>query len=102
MLFVSRPVTEPTDIIPFPGKGEVHWRKGYSAYELAHSWANAGGIPDTMYAESSLTMDTEMPCPSRRRDGLNVHPRTKERRNPPHTIALGAPLWLWSRAFCTA
>lgn len=50
MLFVSRPVTEPTDIIPFLGKGEAHWRKGYSAYELAHSWVNAGGIPDSVRA----------------------------------------------------
>jgi hypothetical protein len=48
MLYVSRPVTEPTDIIPFLGKGEAHWRKGYSAYELAHSWVNAGGIPDNV------------------------------------------------------
>ncbi len=50
MLYVSKPVTEPTDIIPFLGKGEAHWRKGYSAYELAHSWVNAGGIPDSMRA----------------------------------------------------
>lgn len=50
MLYVSRPVSEPTDIIPFLGKGEAHWRKGYSAYELAHSWVNAGGIPDSVRA----------------------------------------------------
>ena len=46
MLFVSKPVTKPTDIIPFLGKGEAHWRKGYSAYELAHAWIDANGIPD--------------------------------------------------------
>lgn len=39
------PVRQPEDIIPHLGKGEKHWRKGYSAYELATSWVNASGFP---------------------------------------------------------
>lgn len=43
--YVASPVSKPSDIIPALAKGEAHWRKGYSAYELAQSWVNAGGIP---------------------------------------------------------
>lgn len=44
--FVSRPVEKPEGVIPYLGKGERHWRKGYSAYELAHSWLGAAdGVP---------------------------------------------------------
>ena len=28
-------------VIPFLAQQEHHWKKGYSAYELAHSWVNA-------------------------------------------------------------
>lgn len=39
-------ITKPEEIIPFLGGGEKHWRKGRSAYELAHSWMDAKGIPN--------------------------------------------------------
>lgn len=61
MLYVSRPVTEPTDIIPFLGKGEAHWRKGYSAYVHTRSGMHSAGIPGTLNMESPWTVDTEMP-----------------------------------------
>ncbi|NQU59042.1 MAG: hypothetical protein HQ513_17560 [Rhodospirillales bacterium] len=35
----------PTDIIPHLARGELHWKKGYSACELATSWVSAGDIP---------------------------------------------------------
>lgn len=42
---ISTPVHNPKDVIPALAEGERHWRKGYSAWELAHSWVCAGGIP---------------------------------------------------------
>lgn len=36
------PLTKPEDIIPHLAKQEAHWRAGYSAQELAMSWAGAG------------------------------------------------------------
>ena len=41
-------VLKPEDIIPSLAKGEKHWRKGYSAYELATSWVGAGDIPTSV------------------------------------------------------
>lgn len=38
-------IDRPEDVIPYLAKRERHWRKGYSAYELAHSWIKAEGIP---------------------------------------------------------
>jgi hypothetical protein len=35
--FIATPVVKPTDIVPSLAKGEAHWRKGYSAYELVTS-----------------------------------------------------------------
>lgn len=49
-------ISRPEDIIPHLGKGERHWKKGYSAYELAHSWINANGIPPSV----RIVLDT---CP---------------------------------------
>ena len=43
-LFFAEPITRPEDIIPRLAKQERHWKKGYSAYELAHSWVGAKGI----------------------------------------------------------
>jgi len=39
------PVVTPEKIFPDLGKGELYWRKGYSAFEHAHSWALGNGIP---------------------------------------------------------
>ena len=44
--FYANEIARPEDVIPYLAKQERHWRKGYSAYELAHSWIRAGGIPD--------------------------------------------------------
>lgn len=48
--FYANPITEPEDVIPCLAKQERHWKKGYSAYELAHSWVKAKGIPRPVVA----------------------------------------------------
>jgi len=45
MFFLGSPVKKPEDTIVALAQGEKHWRKGYSAYELAYSWVGAGDIP---------------------------------------------------------
>ena len=49
-LFFAEPITRLEDIIPYLAKQERHWKKGYSAYELAYSWVGAKGIPDPVEA----------------------------------------------------
>ncbi len=39
---------KPEDLIPRLGKGELHWKKGRSAYELSHAWMAADGLPPTV------------------------------------------------------
>jgi hypothetical protein len=39
------PLSAPRDVIRFLGKGEAHWNKERSAYQAAHSWFNANGLP---------------------------------------------------------
>ena len=46
--FATKRVRRLEDVIPFLAKGKRHWRKGYSAYELAYSWVEAEGFPDTV------------------------------------------------------
>jgi hypothetical protein len=47
--FYAETIHSPDQIIPLLGKGERHWRKGYSAYELAHRWLEAeDGVPGTV------------------------------------------------------
>lgn len=36
------------DIIPFLGKGEAHWREGYSAHALATTWCRQDGLPPSV------------------------------------------------------
>ena len=43
--FHANEIARPEDVIPYLAKQERHWKKGYSAYELAHSWIKAEGIP---------------------------------------------------------
>ena len=43
--FYAGGIKDPKDVIPHLAKQDRHWRKGYSAYELAHSWVRANGIP---------------------------------------------------------
>ena len=43
--FYAQKIARPEKVIPYLAKQELHWKKGYSAYELAHSWISAGGIP---------------------------------------------------------
>ena len=45
----------PEDVIPHLGKGELHWKKGWSARELAVSWYAAAGFP----APVSNVLDSE-------------------------------------------
>ena len=38
-------IRKPEDVIPHLAKQGEDWKKGYSAYELAHSWVRANGMP---------------------------------------------------------
>jgi hypothetical protein len=49
-LFSGQEIRRPEDIIQFLAKGQRHWRKGFSAYELAHAWVLADGIPGAIRA----------------------------------------------------
>ncbi len=44
----SVPLHAPEDVRPFLAEPDKHWRTGYSAAELAHSWIGAGGIPSVV------------------------------------------------------
>src|SRR5882672_1575301 len=44
------PLSKPEDVIPFLGKGQLHWKKGRSAFETAHSWFGAQGLPSAISA----------------------------------------------------
>ena len=46
--FYAHEIAKPTDVIPYLARQERHWKKGYSAYELAHSWVSAGDIPSSV------------------------------------------------------
>lgn len=39
------PLLKPEDVIPHLGKGELHWRDGYSAKAVCTSWFSANDIP---------------------------------------------------------
>lgn len=43
--FYAMPMSKPEDVRPCLGDPERHWRKGYSALELATSWMHARGFP---------------------------------------------------------
>ena len=40
----------PRDVVPHLGKGEAHWRVGYSAHALATTWFAAGDLPPAVRA----------------------------------------------------
>jgi hypothetical protein len=39
------PLNEPKDVICYLGKGKEHWKEDRSAYQTAHSWFTAKGLP---------------------------------------------------------
>ena len=43
--FYAHEIAKPEDVIPYLARQGHHWKKGRSAYELAHSWVNAADIP---------------------------------------------------------
>lgn len=43
--FYAHEISKPADVKPHLAQPDRHWKKGYSAYELAHSWVHAGDIP---------------------------------------------------------
>jgi hypothetical protein len=47
-LFGAAEIARPEDVIPHLAKGTGDWKKGYSAYELAHSWVAADGVPQSV------------------------------------------------------
>jgi hypothetical protein len=49
-------LSQPRDVIPFLGKGKAHWNKERSAYQTAHSWFNAAGLPPSI--QSILNSDS--------------------------------------------
>jgi len=57
----NSPIHRPEQIIPFLGKGEKHWRQGRSAYELAHSWMDADGIPPSARGVLETRPEFSMP-----------------------------------------
>lgn len=46
--FYAKEIVHPEDVIPFLAKQERHWKKNFSAYELANSWIRSNGIPETV------------------------------------------------------
>lgn len=57
LFYHASDIAKPEDVIPHLGKGERHWRKGRSAYELAHSWVCSVGIPVPVRDVLALTED---------------------------------------------
>lgn len=48
---LNLPMRAPEDVIPYLGKGVLHWKEGRSAHALANSWFAAGGdIPPAVRA----------------------------------------------------
>jgi hypothetical protein len=43
-------LSTPKDVIPFLGKREDHWNRERSAYQAAHSWFMAKGLPPAILA----------------------------------------------------
>ena len=41
-------LSKPEHVQPYLAKPDLHWKKGYSAYELASSWIRADDIPPTV------------------------------------------------------
>lgn len=78
--FYAREVTEPEHVIPYLAKRERHWKKGYSAYELAYSWVKGDDIPasirsvldtcpeykDTALVEGLFEREVDLRTPGRR------------------------------------
>ena len=50
MFFHAQPLSKPEDVRQHLAKPDRHWRKGYSAMELATSWIEAGGFPGPVQA----------------------------------------------------
>lgn len=48
LLRIHVPLLKPEDVIPHLGKGELHWRDGYSAKSVCVSWFNANDIPSAV------------------------------------------------------
>ena len=86
--FYAQEIGKPEDVIPHLAQQERHWKKGYSAYEFAHSWVNADDIP----ANVRTVLDT---CPdyagAHLVEGLferDVDLRTPGRRSQTDLLAL--------------
>jgi hypothetical protein len=47
---IGTPLHKPEDVIPLLARKDKHWKKGRSAYELAHSWFTAQGVPEAIRA----------------------------------------------------
>ena len=44
-LYFANDILVPGDVISHLADEKRHWREGYSAYELSHSWVRANGVP---------------------------------------------------------
>ncbi len=78
--FYAHEIAKPVDVRQYLARPDRHWRKGYSAYELAHSWVDADGIPAAVrsvldscpdYADAALVeglfeRDVDLRTPGRR------------------------------------
>lgn len=74
----------PTDVIPHLGKGELHWREGFSAHALASTWFPGAVLPASvravlaghpMFADAVL-LDAFLERETDLRDGLGRHSQT--------------------------
>ena len=77
--FYAQEIAKPEDVIQYLAR-KCHWKKGYSAYELAHSWVNADDIPvpvrsvldtcphyaDVALVEGLFERDVDLRTPGRR------------------------------------
>ena len=39
------PMLQPGDVVPHLGKGQLHWREGFSAHALATTWFRSNALP---------------------------------------------------------
>src|SRR5262249_9229519 len=46
--FFADRLAHPTDVITHLADGKYHWKRGFSAFELAHSWMAADDFPSTV------------------------------------------------------
>jgi hypothetical protein len=86
LFFYAQEIGEPEQVKAYLAE-EYHWKEKYSAYELATSWINAGGIPPTVAQVLATCPDY---CDAKLVEGLferKVNLRTKGRDSQTDLLA---------------